>query len=98
MVAKNWTRTPSASGSYGRLAGWLAGWQTKDRRIAVFKKFPTSQTIRILTSFNSSAMLLIIVLEMHFTQLFLNKANLEAQNIWLTFFFIAIPTIKYVST
>ena len=23
--------TPSATGSYGRLAGWLAGWQTKYR-------------------------------------------------------------------
>ena len=29
IVRKNWAHTPTASGSYGRMAGWLAGWPTK---------------------------------------------------------------------
>ena len=29
IVPKNWTHTPSASGSYGRLAGWQADENSK---------------------------------------------------------------------
>ena len=35
---KKWARAPTASGSYGRLAGWLAGWQA-DEMLVDFKIF-----------------------------------------------------------
>ena len=34
VMRKNWSHTPSTSGSYGRLAGWLAGSETKYGRIS----------------------------------------------------------------
>ena len=34
-----WSRTPSTTGSYVRLTGWLAGWQTKSRCFSRFSKF-----------------------------------------------------------
>ena len=31
IVRKNWAHAPTTSGSYGRLAGWLAGWPAGKR-------------------------------------------------------------------
>ena len=94
-MRKNWASTPSASGSYGRLAGRLADEIRLDFEI-----------LKILYRLNyldfyfvySSAMLL-IVLEVYFSLLFSNKADFRvcfvARKIWLPLFFMSIPTIRY---
>ena len=74
-MRKNWTSTPSASGSYGRQAGWLAGRLADEIRLDF-------EILKILYRLNyldfyfvySSAMLL-IVLEVYFSLLFSNKAE-----------------------
>ena len=93
-MRKNWASTPSASGSYGRLAG-LADEIRLDFQI-----------LKILYRLNyldfyfvySSAMLL-IVLEVHFSLLFSNKADFRvcfvARKIRSPLFFMSITTIRY---
>ena len=94
-MRKNWASTPSASGSYGRQAGRLADEIRLDFEI-----------LKILYRLNysdfyfvySSAMLL-IVLEVHFSLLFSNKADFRvcfmARKIRSLLFFMSIPTIRY---
>ena len=74
-MRKNWASTPSASGSYGRQAGRQAGRLADEIRLDF-------EILKILYRLNyldfyfvySSAMLL-IVLEVHFSLLFSNKAD-----------------------
>ena len=64
LVRKNWTPTPGAIGSYGRLAGK----ETKD-----FKIFKILYRLNLLDFyFVDISATLLIVLEMHFSQLFSN--------------------------
>ena len=91
LVRKNWASTPSASGSYGRLADEI--------RLDI-------EILKILYRLNyldfyfvySSAMLL-IVLEVHFSLLFSNKAHFRVcfvvRKIRSPLFFMSIPTIRY---
>ena len=39
IVRKNWAHTPSASASYSRQAGWLAGWLAGRQNIDGFQNF-----------------------------------------------------------
>ena len=40
IMGNFWSPTPSATGAYGRLAGWLAGWQADEIQVnfEIFKK------------------------------------------------------------
>ena len=102
-MRKNWASTPSASGSYGRLAGWQAGRLAGRLADEIRLDF---EILKILYRLNyldfyfvySSAMLL-IVLEVYFSLLFSNKADFRvcfvARKIWSPLFFMSIPTIRY---
>ena len=95
-MRKNWGSTPSASGSYGRQAGWLAG----RRNTAGFRNLENPLQVKLFGFYfvYSSAMLL-IVLEVHFSLLFSNKADFRvcfvARKIRSPLFFMSIHTIKY---
>ena len=82
-----------ANGRVGGLASWQAG--RRNTKLSKFLNF-TGLTIRIFTSFDISAILL--VLAMHFSQIFSSKAYFKVcfkvQKTWLPFF-MPIPTIKY---
>ena len=90
-MRKNWASTPSASGSYGRLA---------DEIRLDFEILKILYRLNYLDFYfvYSSAMLL-IVLEVHFSLLFSNKADFRvcfvARKIRLPLFFMSIPTIRY---
>ena len=94
-MRKNWASTPSASGSYGRQAGRLADeiWLDFEILIILYR-------LKYLDFYfvYSSAMLL-IVLEVHFSLLFSNKADFRvcfvAHKIRSPLFFMSIPTIRY---
>ena len=66
---------PSASGSYGKLASWQAGRRSDEIRLdfVILKILYRLKNYLDFYSIYSSAMLL-IVLEVHFTLLFSNKA------------------------
>ena len=97
-MRKNWASTPSASGSYGSLAGRQAGRLADEIRLDF-------EILKILYRLNyldfyfvySSAMLL-IVLEVHFS-LLSNKADFRVcfvvRKIRSPLFFMSIPTIRY---
>ena len=46
-VRENWASTPSASGSYGRQAGWLAGWQAGRRNRAGFRNLENPLQVKL---------------------------------------------------
>ena len=75
-VRKNWTNRLSASGSYSRLAGWQA-----DKIGMSCKIFKILYKLNQSNSYFISQPCLVIihvVLEMHFSQLFSSKAYLKA--------------------
>ena len=91
-MRKNWASTPSDSGSYGRQAGRrnTAGFQNLENPLQV-------KLFGFLLVY-SSAMLLIVV-EVHFSLLFSNKAHFRVcfvvREIRSPLFFTSIPTIRY---
>ena len=91
VVRKNWASTPSASRSYGRLAGEIR---------LDFEILTILYRLNYLDFYflYSSAMLL-IVLEVYFSLLFSNKADFRvcfvARKIRSLLFFMSIPTIRY---
>ena len=95
LVRKKWASTPSTSGSYGRVAGRQADKIRLD--FAILKILYRLNYLDFYFVY-SSAMLL-IVLEVHFSLLFSNKAHFRVCfvvcKIWSPLFFMSIPTIKY---
>ena len=94
-MRKNWASTPSASRSYGREAGRLA-----DEIRLDFEILKILYRLSYLDFYfvYSSAMLL-IVLEVHFSLLFSNKAHFSVcfvvRKIRSSLFFMLIPTVRY---
>ena len=90
-MKKNWASTPSASGSYGRLV---------DEIRLDFEILKILYRLNYLDFYfvYSSAMLL-IVLEVHLSLLFANKAHFRVcfvvRKIRSPLFFMLIPTIRY---
>ena len=88
----NQASTPSASGSYGRQAGRLADKIRLDFEILKI-------LYRLDFYFVYSSAMLLIVLEVHFSLLFSNKAHSRVcfvvRKIQSPLFFMLIPTIKY---
>ena len=91
-MRKNWASTPSASGSYGRLADEI------DLDFEILKKI-LYRLIYLDFYFVYSSAMLLIVLEVHFSLLFSNKADFRvcfvARKIRSPLFFMSIPTIRY---
>ena len=94
-MRKNWAHAPTASGSYGRLAGWLAGWLADEMEVDF-------EILKILYRLNYSDFYfvwycynVIIVLSMHFNWFFSAKANfkvcIEALKISVAIFFHVNP-------
>ena len=50
MVRKNWAYTPTASGSYGRLAGWQAGRLSDEIRVDS-RRFEKSLQVKLMKIF-----------------------------------------------
>ena len=95
---KNWISRPSTSGSYSKLAGRLAG-RLADKLQMDFEIFKILYRLNYLEFYfvDISAMLL-IVLEVHFSLLFSNKAYFRvcfAVHKILSPFFMPILTIRY---
>ena len=91
---KNWSSRPSTSGSYSKLAGRLA-----DKLQMDFEIFKILYRLNYLEFYfvDISAMLL-IVLEVHFSLLFSNKAYFRVCFVVLKIlspFFMPILTIRY---
>ena len=58
-VQKFWRYTPSATGSYGRQGGWLAGWLVDEMQVNFkFLKFIIDQNFKLFAVFNKDTALL----------------------------------------
>ena len=62
IVRKNWSPRPSATGSYSRQAGSLAGRETKSSKHSKFLKFSNEQTWKHQACLNEDVTFLVALL------------------------------------